>query len=104
MYGLVRLLSVCALSMAPALIGGCGDSRGGDPARPDHNFLVVIDSALYDPLAVSLDQYAEAMRSEQFEVHVEPWVPTDVDELKELLFDYFDHYDIEGALLISVTR
>jgi hypothetical protein len=77
-----------------ALLFGCGgaDSR---------EFLVVVESSLYEPLQASLDQYAESMQAEGFEVRVESWSPGTVDDLKALLFDQVDRHHIEGALLIG---
>jgi hypothetical protein len=64
--------------------------------------LVVVESSLYEPLQASLDQYAQSVRSEGFEVYMEPWSPPGtVDDLKALLFDQVDHHHIEGALLIG---
>jgi hypothetical protein len=86
-------LSRCVSLLSIALLFGCGaDSQ---------DFLVVVESSLYEPLQASLDQYAEAMHAEGFEVHVEPWSPGTVDDLKALLFDYVDRHQIEGALLIG---
>ncbi|MGB5694234.1 MAG: C25 family cysteine peptidase [Polyangiales bacterium] len=77
-----------------ALLVGCGaDSTRG--------LLVVVDSSLYEPLQASLDQYAQSVQSEGYEVYVEPWNPGTVDDLKALVFDYVDRHHVEGALLIG---
>ncbi|MBW2686665.1 MAG: hypothetical protein JRE19_12230 [Deltaproteobacteria bacterium] len=83
------------LVLVGTLIFGCGDSDS-------QSFLIVVESSLHDPLEASFEQYAETMRLEGFEIHVEPWVlPGTVEALKALLFDYIDIHDIEGALLIG---
>jgi len=77
-----------------AFLVGCGaDSTRG--------LLVVVDSSLYEPLQASLDQYAQSVQSEGYEVYVEPWNPGTVDDLKALVFDYVDRHHVEGALLIG---
>jgi hypothetical protein len=97
--GEFMMRSLLPLLLVAGLISGCGDGR--EVVQPAESFLIVIDRALHPSLESRLDQYVETMRSEQFQVYVEPWAPTDVDELKALLFDYVDLYDIEGALLIG---
>lgn len=89
------------LSLLGAFIIGCGDTPVDDPAPVNQTFLVVIDAELYPPLSDRLDRYADTMRGEQFDVYIEPWEPTHVDDLKALLFDYVDLHGIEGALLIG---
>lgn len=87
------------LVLLNTLIFGCGDS---DSQPIDGSFLIVVEGSLHDPLEASLEQYAETMRAEGLEIHVEPWVlPGTVEGLKALLFDYIDLHDIEGALLIG---
>ncbi|MGB5695233.1 MAG: hypothetical protein WBM46_06255 [Polyangiales bacterium] len=81
-----------------ALTMGCGDPS----SQPlDRSFLVVVESSVFEPLKPSLERYAEAMRLSQFRIHVQPWVPGTARELQAFVFDYFDHYGIEGALLIG---
>jgi hypothetical protein len=87
-----------ALIVVGGLVIYCGDSgqRAADPS-----LVVVVESSLYDSLEESIEQYAEAMRLDQFEIYVEPWGPGTVIELKQFLFDYADTYQIEGALLVG---
>jgi hypothetical protein len=87
-----------ALIVVGGLMIYCGDS-GQQAADP--SLVVIVESSLYDLLHESVEQYAEAMRLEQFEIYVEPWKPGTVQELRQLVFDYIDAHQIEGALLVG---
>jgi hypothetical protein len=100
-HGESMMRCLCGLVLAGAFVTGCGDSLVDDPEPVNQTFLVVIDADLYPTLADRLDQYVDTMRGEQFDVYIEPWLPTHVDELKALLFDHVDLHGIEGALLIG---
>ncbi|MFW2387021.1 MAG: C25 family cysteine peptidase [Polyangiales bacterium] len=82
----------------------CGDPDGEPGTR---SFLVVVEGSLHEPLRASLEQYAETMALERYEVHVQPFVPQSVDEgdhvweLRDFLFEFVDSHGIEGALLIG---
>ncbi len=86
------------LILAGALTIGCSDSK---PQPKNQSLVVIVESALYDSLEASLDQYAETMRREQFEIYVEPWGPGSIQALRQRLFDYIDLYQIDGALLVG---
>lgn len=62
---------------------------------------MVVESEIYEPLQVTIEQYAETLQREGVQVHVKAWEPGTVDELKTLLFEYDDLFDIEGALLVG---
>ena len=98
MPGLQRGLVAAALLTAGLFACGSGDA----PApKLNRNFLVVVENSLYEPLAVSLAEYAETMELARFRVHLEPWVPGTVEELKNLIFEHVDENGVEGALLIG---
>lgn len=86
-------------SVAMALCGGC--RMNADPEPGHRELLVVVESGIYEPLQASIDQYAETVQLEGVNVHVQPWEPGTVDELKALLFEYDDLFDIDGALLVG---
>ena len=86
------------LILAGALTIGCSDS---EPPPTGQSLVIIVESALYDSLATSLDQYAQTMRLEEFEIYVEPWEPATVQALRRRLFDYIDAYHIDGALLVG---
>lgn len=89
--------------VAAHLIAGLFGCSSGNVPAPELNrdFLVVVESSLHEPLGVSLAEYAETMELAQFRVHVEPWIPGTVDELKELIFEHVDENGVEGVLLIG---
>ena len=85
-------------TLCAAACAGCGDPTV-EPVRT--SFLIVVEHSLYEPLEPSLTRYIETMDAEGVDVHVEPWLPGTVDELKGILFEYVDLDEIEGALLIG---
>ena len=87
-----------AWTLCAAACAGCGDATV-EPVRT--SFLIVVEHSLYEPLEASLTRYVETMDAAGVEVHVEPWLPGTVDELKGILFEYADLDQIEGALLIG---
>ena len=86
------------LSFAAALVA-CNDSEDDSSAR--QSFLVVVEEGIRPQLQDRLDRYAEALRKEQVEVHVESFGPRPVAEFRTLLFQYVDSHEIEGALLVG---
>lgn len=90
---LLAFLVVVGLSV---LALECGDSSSGQ-----RSLLVVVESSLYEPLEASLEQYADTLALEGFEVYSETWSSGDVWALKDLLFEHVDRHGIEGALLIG---
>ena len=82
---------IAALAMAAP---GCDGSA-------DRSLVVIVEASLHAPLKASFDQYAETMREARYEVQVVPWVPGDVHELKDLIYEYVDDFGVEGALLIG---
>ncbi|MDH3655279.1 MAG: hypothetical protein OEN21_13485 [Myxococcales bacterium] len=71
------------------------------PADCDHDLVVVVEEALAEILGPSLTMYLSDLNNEGYLAHLEPWTPGTVDELKALLFEQVDTYDIEGALLVG---
>jgi len=94
-----RIIVVALVAAISALaLLGCGS----DSSTPkERDFLVVVETSLAEALEPSLDRYAENMQIANIQVHVEPFVPGTVEQMRDLIFDYIDEHGIEGALLIG---
>ena len=79
-------------------IAACADSGGFTAER---NLLVVVEESLHGQLRDRLEAYAETLRREQVVVHVQPWAPGSVEELRDFLFQHVDEHRVEGALLVG---
>lgn len=70
--------------------------------RADREILVVVEGSLVDAVGPRVQQYADDMQRANVKVHVEPFVlPATAEDLRGLLFEYVDVFDIEGALLVG---
>lgn len=67
----------------------------------DHDIVVVVEKAIAETLASSLEVYRLDLRREQRLARIEPWEPGTVEELKALLFEQVDRYGVEGAFLVG---
>lgn len=70
--------------------------------RADRELLVVVEGSLVDSVGPRVQQYADDMQLANVKVHVEPFaLPANAEDLRDLVFEYIDVFEIEGALLVG---
>ncbi|MBW1811080.1 MAG: hypothetical protein JRJ87_23015, partial [Deltaproteobacteria bacterium] len=71
------------------------------PQDCNYDLVVIVESALQGPLQLSFDEYLADLQNEGSLARVEVWSGGTRDDLKDLIFDQVDRFDVEGTLLIG---
>jgi hypothetical protein len=83
--------------------GNCSSNEDFTNCPQDCNYdlVVLVEQALAAPLEASFQQYLADLVNEGRLARVEVFPGGNVDDLKALLYDQVDRFDVEGALLVG---
>ena len=104
LFGILAV-AVVACADAPSACGDgiCSEEESIQTCSADCVFdlVVIVEAALYEPLESHLETYLDGLVAEGLKGYVLTFDPAPVDELRALLVEQLERYNIGGAFLVG---
>ena len=104
LFGILAIaLVACADAPSACGDGICSEEESIQSCTADCVFdlVVIVEAALYEPLEPHLDTYLNGLVAEGLKAYVLTFDPAPVGELRALLVEQFERYNIGGAFLVG---